>query len=61
MKWQNEKAIVVEIRSIKKELETLRLEAENAEMRADLASAAEIRYGKIPTLQKRIGSKTLRD
>ena len=52
MKWQNEKAILVDIRAIKKDLETLRLEAEGAEMRADLGKAAEIRYGKIPTLKK---------
>lgn len=57
LKWQNEHATVVEIRSIKKELETMRLEAENAEMRADLAKAAEIRYGKIPTLKKDLENK----
>src|SRR3989344_1034031 len=45
LKWTNEKATVIEIRSIKKELESLRLEAENAEMKSDLARAAEIRYG----------------
>jgi len=33
-------------------LETLRLEAEGAEARVDLARAAEIRYGKIPALEK---------
>jgi ATP-dependent Clp protease ATP-binding subunit ClpB len=60
LKWQNEKTIVIEIRSIKKELETLRLEAENAEMRADLTTAAEIRYGKIPTLKKELETKLLR-
>ncbi len=52
LKWQNEKETVASIRSIKKELDTLRVEAENAEMRADLGRAAEIRYGKIPLLQK---------
>jgi ATP-dependent Clp protease ATP-binding subunit ClpB len=60
LKWQNEKSTVVEIRAIKKDLETLRLEAENAEMRADLAKAAEIRYGKIPTLKKDLEVKLLR-
>jgi ATP-dependent Clp protease ATP-binding subunit ClpB len=52
LKWQNEKSLVLEISKIKKELEGFRLEAENAEMRADLSKAAEIRYGKIPTLKK---------
>ncbi|MFA5751393.1 MAG: ATP-dependent Clp protease ATP-binding subunit, partial [Candidatus Paceibacterota bacterium] len=54
LKWQNEKETVIEIRSLKKELETMRLEAENAEMRSDLSRAAEIRYGKIPSLKKEL-------
>ena len=60
LKWQNEKTIVVEIRAIKKELETIRLEAENAEMKSDLSRAAEIRYGKIPALKKELDTKLLR-
>ncbi len=60
LKWQNEKSTVIEIRAIKKELETMRLEAENAEMRADLSKAAEIRYGKIPALKKDLDVKLLR-
>ena len=60
LKWQNEKGIVVEIRSIKKELETLRLEAEGAELRTDLSKAAEIRYGKIPALKKELEVKLAR-
>ena len=57
LKWKNEKETVVEIRAIKKELESLRLEGENAEMRADLARAAEIRYGQIPDLQNKLEIK----
>ncbi|MEI8130218.1 MAG: AAA family ATPase [bacterium] len=60
LKWQNEKTLVSDIRAIKKELESLRLEADNAEMRADLTKAAEIRYGKIPTLQKELEQKLAR-
>ena len=60
LKWHNEKNLVVEIRSIKKELDSLRLEAENAEMRVDLGRAAEIRYGKIPALQKDLETKLAR-
>ncbi len=60
LKWQNEKNTVSEIRAIKKELDALRLEAENAEMRADLAQAAEIRYGKIPSLKKELELKLAR-
>ena len=60
LKWHNEKNLVVEIRNIKKELDSLRLEAENAEMRVDLGRAAEIRYGKIPALQKDLETKLAR-
>jgi ATP-dependent Clp protease ATP-binding subunit ClpB len=60
LKWKNEKEMVLEIREIKKELETLRLEAENAEMRADLGKAAEIRYGTIPELQNKLETKLSR-
>ena len=60
LKWKNEKETVQEIREIKKELESLRLEAENAEMRADLGKAAEIRYGEIPDLQNNLETKLLR-
>ena len=58
LKWKNEKETVVDIKAIKKELETLRIEADNAEARADLAKAAEIRYGKIPALEKERELKT---
>jgi ATP-dependent Clp protease ATP-binding subunit ClpB len=60
LKWKNEKETVSSIRTIKKELEALRLEGDNAEMRADLASAAEIRYGKIPDLKKELDEKLTR-
>lgn len=60
LKWTNEKELVVDIRAIKKNLETARLEAENAEMKADLALAAEIRYGRIPGFEKELEQKTLR-
>ncbi len=57
LKWKNEKAIITDIRTFKKELETLRIEAENAEMRADLGRAAEIRYGRLPALKKELDEK----
>lgn len=60
LKWKNEKETVAEIRATKKELESLRIEAENAEMRADLGRAAEIRYGKIPDLQNKLETKVMR-
>ncbi len=60
MKWKNEKALLQEISKIKKDLETLRFEAEGAEGRADLGRAAELRYGHIPMLQKELEAKMMR-
>ncbi|MBI5126458.1 MAG: AAA family ATPase [Candidatus Taylorbacteria bacterium] len=60
LKWKNEKETIVHIKQIKKDLEVLRLEAEAAEAHADLAKAAEIRYGKIPTLEKDLELKSKR-
>lgn len=57
MKWKNEKTTLQDIGKIKKDLETLRIEAEGAENRADLGRAAEIRYGHIPMLQKELEVK----
>ncbi|HEY0979929.1 MAG TPA: AAA family ATPase [Candidatus Paceibacterota bacterium] len=59
-KWKNEKGLLQDIGKIKKDLETLRLEAEGAEQRADLGRAAEIRYGHIPMLQKDLEAKMTR-
>ena len=60
IKWKNEKGLLQDISKIKKDLETLRLEAESAEQRVDLGRAAEIRYGHIPLLQKDLEAKAAR-
>jgi ATP-dependent Clp protease ATP-binding subunit ClpB len=57
LKWKNEKKTVNEIGEIKKSLESLRTEAENAELRADLTRVAEIRYGQIPELTKELNDR----
>lgn len=60
LKWTNEKETITDIKKIKKDLEVLRLEAEAAEARADLTKAAEIRYGKLPALEKDLEIKNKR-
>ena len=60
LKWKNEKEILSGIKQVKKELEAMRIEAEHAEARADLAKAAEIRYGRIPQLEKELDGKNKR-
>jgi ATP-dependent Clp protease ATP-binding subunit ClpB len=57
-KWNNEKDAVREIREMKKTLEELRIEADSAEATADLTRAAEIRYGRIPRLEKDLELKS---
>jgi ATP-dependent Clp protease ATP-binding subunit ClpB len=52
--WQNEKKVIDQIRSIQRELEEARNQEQGAERVGDLAKAAELRYGKIPELQKKL-------
>ena len=59
-KWKNEREALDGIGTLKKELETSRLEAENAEAMADLTKAAEIRYDTIPSLEKQLKEKSTR-
>jgi len=59
-KWNNEKDALAEISTLKKELDELRNEAENAEAVADLTRAAEIRYDTIPSIEKELEEKTKR-
>jgi len=60
LRWKNEKQVLGDIKSIKKELETLRLEADAAEAAVNLARAAEIRYGEIPSLERELEQKQKR-
>lgn len=60
LKWKNEKEVLESIRTLKTELDKCRVEADGAEAMADLGTAAEIRYGKIPALQKELETKLKR-
>ncbi|WP_336088171.1 ATP-dependent chaperone ClpB [Nocardia sp. SSK8] len=51
-RWQNEKNAIDSVRGLKEQLETLRGESERAERDGDLGKAAELRYGRIPALEK---------
>jgi ATP-dependent Clp protease ATP-binding subunit ClpB len=55
--WLREKEVIEAIRKAQPELEDLRTQADNAQRRGELGKAAEIRYGKIPELEKRIEDK----
>ncbi|WP_063044814.1 ATP-dependent chaperone ClpB [Nocardia pseudovaccinii] len=53
-RWQNEKSAIDQVRVLKEELESLRGESERAERDGDLGKAAELRYGRIPALEKQL-------
>ena len=52
--WLNEKELIQNIRAIKGEQEHLGVEAQRAERQGDLAKVAEIRYGRLNELQRRL-------
>ena len=52
--WQKEKEIIEQIRKAQPEIEQLRQQADEAQRRGDLGRVAEINYGKIPQLEKKI-------
>jgi ATP-dependent Clp protease ATP-binding subunit ClpB len=53
-RWQNEKNAIDVVRGFKEELEILRGEADRAERDGDLAKASELRYGRIPEVEKKL-------
>lgn len=57
VQWRKEKDIIGEIRDSKKAIDALRQNAEIAERQGELGQVAEIRYGKIPELEKTIKQK----
>lgn len=61
MQWQNEKAKINESRQCKEELERLRIEEARYVREGNLTNAAELKYGKIPTLQKKLEALTKRN
>jgi len=52
--WLREKEIIDQTRKEQPRLEDLRAEAEQAQRKGDLGKAAEIQYGRIPELEKRV-------
>lgn len=53
-KWQKEKKLIDEIRSVKEKIDSLRQEEQLAVQRGDLNRAAEIRYGILPAEEKKL-------
>jgi ATP-dependent Clp protease ATP-binding subunit ClpB len=53
-RWRTEKDHISKISAIKEQLDTLRREAERAERDADLERASELRYARIPELERQL-------
>ncbi len=58
--WQAEKSAIGEIQSAKAEVEALRNEVEQATRSGDLHRAAELRYGRIPELERKLADDQAR-
>ncbi|MDR1418072.1 MAG: ATP-dependent chaperone ClpB [Endomicrobium sp.] len=52
--WQKEKECISQIRRLKENIENIKIEEQKAERNGDLNLVAEIRYGKIPNMQKQL-------
>lgn len=53
-KWENEKESIKKVRELRSEIESINSKIENAQNRYDLETVAELKYGKLPQLQKQL-------
>lgn len=53
-KWDNEKAAVEKVQKLREELEAINNEIQNAELSYDLNKAAELKYGRLPSIRKQL-------
>ena len=60
LQWQNEKRSIERVRDLKAQLEQLRLDQTRYERAGDLARAAEVKHGRIPTLEQELAELTER-
>ena len=56
-KWDNEKAAIGKVQTLRKNIEDLNAQIEKAEQDYDLNKAAELKYGKLPELQKQLAAE----
>jgi ATP-dependent Clp protease ATP-binding subunit ClpB len=55
--WDAERQAIHRVQTLREELEQLRREIEDAERRYDLNRAAELRHGRLPELERRLGGE----
>ncbi len=56
-KWENEKDAISKVQKLREEIEKVNVEIEKAERSYDLNKAAELKYGKLPQLQKELNEE----
>ena len=56
--WENEKNLIQSIRTMKEEIENVKIEADKKEREGDLGKVAELRYGTLATLEKKLKDGT---
>ena len=55
--WEREKQALIRLRSFKKEIEAVKMEMESSERSYDLAHLAELKYGRLPELEKQLAQE----
>jgi ATP-dependent Clp protease ATP-binding subunit ClpB len=58
VQWQNEKEAIGKVREVKREMEECRREIEKAEREYDLNRAAELKYGKLGELERKLKAES---
>ncbi|MFA6456133.1 MAG: ATP-dependent chaperone ClpB [Bacteroidota bacterium] len=58
--WENEKNFIQSIRTMKGEIENVKIEADKKEREGDLGKVAELRYGTLANLEKRLKEATVK-
>ena len=53
-RWENEKKAIAEVKSTKEQIENTKLEIEKAEREYDLEKLAQLKYGTLPELEKKL-------
>ena len=56
-KWENEKVVIEKVQKLREEIEKVNADIEKAERNYELNKAAELKYGKLPELQKELGKQ----
>ena len=60
-RWDAEKASIARVREVKKEIDAVKQQMEQAERDYDLNKLAELKYGRLPALQKELSSLSSKD